>query len=139
MAIESYKNLCIHIEIHELIIESLNREIEELKKTLSGPKDISGIDYSKEPRAPMVPMSFDRIIERLKRLQFNIELEERVLKHKIETKKKIEAKIKMLDGLDQQVVRLRDLEGMQLQDIAYRLDKSLGYIQNISSRNKRIL
>lgn len=138
-SIESYKNLCIDIEVQELMIEAIEREIKLLEKALKGPQDISGIDYSKQPGATMVPIGLDRIIERIQRRQFDMQLQQNILDVHIKAKQKIQSKLENLEGLDQQVVRLRDLEGKTLNEIAKQLGYSLDRIKQVSARNKRVV
>lgn len=137
--INNYKDLCTDIEMQECIVEDIERELLQLRKILmSGPRDISGIDYSREPGGHTVHISMDRILDRIGRIEQRLEIEKEILTQKKETKASIDEKLQQLTGLDAKVVRMREIEDMSLKEIAEKLGYSEIWIKKVSSRNKSI-
>lgn len=137
--IDNYKDLCVDIDVQQCIIEDIENELIQLQKLLlKGSKEITGIDYSREPGGQAIHISMDRILDRISRIGKRLEVEKKILESKFETRKKIDEVLKGLTGLDVKVVYMRDIEGKKLQDIADALGYEIGYIKNISYRNKRV-
>ncbi|WP_129600450.1 hypothetical protein [Anaerophilus nitritogenes] len=134
--IDNYKDLCIDIETQQCIVEDIEKELKQLGKLIHGPKDITGIDYSRGPSGSTIQIPLDRIIDRAQRITKRLNVEQEILQSKIETKKKIEEKLKELKGLDAKVVHMRDIQGKELKDIAEVLGYSYQYVKEISARNK---
>lgn len=119
IGINSYKDLCREIEILELRAESIESEIKQLRKImLQGPKDITGIDYSREPGGSIVHMPLDRLIDRLDRLEKTISTLKDTLEQKKRYKGKIENVLKKFDGVNHKVMYLRIVEGKKQREIA---------------------
>ena len=123
--INNYKDICLDIEIQEVIIQDIEKEILLLKKlAIQGPKDITGINYSSQPRGSAIYISLDRILDRIERVEKRLEISKEILFQKIETKNKIDLKIKELNGLDAKVVYMRDIARMSLKEMADKLGYS---------------
>lgn len=137
--IDNYKDLCTDIEVQECIVEDIENELTLLKKLMmNGPKDITGIDYSRGPGGQAICISMDRILDRMNRIEKRLDVEKEILNKKIATKYKIDGKIKELTGIDAKVIYLRDIEGKTLQEIADIIGYSKRHIERISSRNKKL-
>lgn len=134
--IKNYKDLCLEIDIQKIRVREIENEIRQLKKLLEGPKELTGIDYSKQPGGQIIHIPLDRIFDRAVRLEKKLNIEKEILKEKIKAKKKIDERLLKLKGLDYKVVYMRDIEGKTLQQIADELGYSKRWIEKISARNK---
>ena len=138
--IKSYKDLCTEIEIWKERVRAYKAEIKALKKLakIYGPSEVKGIDYT-QPRVQNAnQIGFEEFLERLYKLEHHIYIHEEAIESMIKAKAKIEEHLKNLEGIDKQVVYMRDIEGKPLKEIADELGYSEIYIKKISARNKRI-
>jgi len=138
--IKSYKDLCTEIEIWKERVRAYKAEIKALKKLAKvyGPSEVKGIDYT-QPRVQNTnQIGFEEFLERLYKLEHHIYIHEEAIESMIKAKAKIEEHLKNLEGIDKQVVYMRDIEGKSLKEIADELGYSEIYIKKISARNKRI-
>lgn len=138
--IKSYKDLCSEIEIWKERLKTYEIQIEAIKKLakLDGPKDITGIDYTQPYVDGTSQIGFEEALEMLGKIESHIYLHQQAITNMEKSRKRMEKKIKELEGLDQKVVYLRDIEGMTLAEIAEKLGYSEIYIKKISARNKRV-
>lgn len=138
--IKSYKDLCTEIEIWKERVKAYEAEIKALKKLAKayGPSDVKGIDYSQPKVQNTNQIGFEEFITRLQKLENHIFIHLDAIANMEKSRKRMEKKIKELEGLDQKVVYLRDIEGMTLAEIAEKLGYSEIYIKKISARNKRV-
>ena len=138
--IKSYKDLCTEIEIWKERVKAYKAEIKALKKLskVYGPSDVKGIDYSQPKVQNTNQIGFEEFLERLYKLEHHIYIHEEVIESMIKAKAKIEEHLKNLEGIDKQVVYMRDIEGKSLKEIADELGYSEIYIKKISARNKRV-
>ncbi|WP_110939832.1 sigma factor-like helix-turn-helix DNA-binding protein [Geosporobacter subterraneus] len=138
--IENYKDLCTDIEVQQCIVDDIEKELKQLEQLmLNGPKDITGIDYSREPGGQAIYISMDRILDRIQRIERRLKVEREILEQKKQIKVSIDEKIQQLSGLDAKVVRMRDIDKLTLREIADILGYSEIWIKKVSSRNKSIL
>lgn len=133
--IEHYKNLKIELEVYEMMRKEYEREIQILKRS-QAPSGYKEINYDGMPKGNMTRLPFDRVVERIELLERKIEAVVEVTKGRKEVMERIKAKLEELEGIDKQVVYMRDVEGMKLQDIADELGYSHQYIKEISARLK---
>lgn len=136
--IKSYKDLCEEIEIWKERIKAYEAEIKALKKLAKvyGPSDITGIDYSQPYVDSTKQIGLEEFLIRLRKLENHIYIHEEAIKNMEKCRKKIEERIKKLEGIDQKVVYMRDLEGKTLKEIADELGYSYQYIKEVSAKNK---
>ncbi len=137
--VKSYKDLCEEIEIWKWRVEAYKAEIKALKKLAKvyGPSDVKGIDYSQPKVQNTNQIGFEEFLERLYKLEHHIYIHEEAIKNMEKCRKNMEERIKRLEGIDQKVVYMRDIEGKSLKEIAEELGYSYDYIKEISARNKR--
>lgn len=136
--IKSYKDLCREIEIWKTRVEAYKAEIKALKKLAKvyGPGGVKGIDYRQPKVQSTNQIGFEEFVKRLQKLENHIFIHEEAIESMIKAKAKIEEHLKNLEGIDQQVVYMRDIEGKKLMDIAEELGYSYQYIKEVSARNK---
>jgi len=134
-----YWELCEDIEIWKCRYESYLIQFKALKKlaSLDGPSDITGIDYSQTYVKGSGQLSFDEILDKLKKIESHMFLHSETIKKMEEKKEKMEKQLEELKGLDYQVAYMRDFKGMKLADIAAELDYSYYWIRKISERNPK--
>ncbi|GFN35800.1 RNA polymerase sigma factor sigma-70 region 4 domain-containing protein [Tepidimicrobium xylanilyticum] len=137
--IKSYKDLCEEIEIWKWRVEAYKAEIKALKKLAKvyGPSDITGIDYSQPKVQSTNQIGFEEFLERLHKLENHIYIHEEAIRNMEKCRRKMEERIKRLEGIDKKVVYMRDIEGKTLVEIADKLGYSYDYIKEVSARNKR--
>lgn len=136
----TYKDLVIEIDILEIRIDDLAREREYLIHAMyhNAPKFNGVVDYSKDNvQNGFVPMSLDRILERLEDINNAIDFQQEMLNKKKDTLRKIEHLLDKLEGLDYEVAYMRDMQGMSLQQIADKLGYSYNWVSKISSKIKK--
>lgn len=136
--IKSYKDLCTEIEIWKERVKAYEAEIKALKKLAKayGPGEVRGIDYT-QPRVQSTnQIGFEEFLLRLQKLESHVYLHLETIESMEKSRKRIEDSIKKLEGVDQQVVYMRDIEGKKLMDIAEELGYSYQYIKEVSARNK---
>ncbi len=136
--VKSYKDLCEEIEIWKWRVEAYKAEIKALKKLAKvyGPSDVKGIDYSQPKVQNTNQIGFEEFLERLYKLEHHIYIHEEAIKNMEKCRKNMEERIKKLEGIDQKVVYMRDIEGKTLKEIAEELGYSYQYIKEVSARNK---
>jgi DNA-directed RNA polymerase specialized sigma24 family protein len=137
---KSFKDLNLQIEIHEDYLEVATNQLDYYKRLLhkDAPHEISAINYDGQPHGNGNAMSYDRIHMYMQKYERMIELETGTLQNLKDLKVETYAKVLQLDSLDYKVVYLRDIENIDLQEIADILGHDHGYIKNISSRNKHV-
>lgn len=138
--VKSYKDLCEEIEIWKERLKTYEIQLKAIVKLakLDGPSDITAIDYSKPYVDGTRQIGFEEALEMLHKIESHIYLHKEAIANMEKSKKKIEEEIKKLEGLDQKVVYMRDIEGKTLKEIADELGYSEIYIKKISARNKRV-
>ena len=132
-----YKDLCTELEIAEARVQDLERHLMRLKKKLfSGPREIQAYDPSKPPGSS-AHQPFDKqwreYVECTAQLVLATSRRDELRKLKNE----VDGRISELEGLDQRVVIMRDVERMTLGEIAESLNYSEVWIKKISSRNPK--
>lgn len=139
MDFKSFKDLVVVREMHENYLETAKSQLEYYKKLLhkDAPRDIQESNFDGLPHGNSNAMSFERILMYMQKYESMIEHETWT----IENLRRLEAeqldKVKQMEGIGAKVVYLRDIMGMQLQEIADELGYDVGYIKNISSKNKK--
>lgn len=134
---DNYNDLCTDIDVQQYLVDSIEKELLQLKKLLAtGPRDITGIDYSRESGGQAIYISMDRLLDRIHRIEERLIVEKNILEQKEKTKKNIEEIIFGMEGLNAKVVRMRDIEGKDLKKISESLGYSYQYIKEVSARNK---
>ena len=134
--IKTFKDLKIQKEIHEQIKEVAEYNKNCYQKLLhkDEPHDISAIQLDGLPHGKGNAMSLDRIIMYINKYESMIYLEQCIIENLEKLEEDITNKVKQLDSIDFKVVYMRDILGMQLQQIADELGYDHGYIKNIEKQ-----
>jgi archaellum component FlaC len=136
----TYNDLVTEIEILETRIKDMERERNFLLKNMyaNAPKFAGVVDYSKDRvSGGQLPLSLDKIVERLNKIDDNLTLLTEQLRGKKDAKQKIEKMLGELEGLDYKVAYMRDVLNMTLHEIADKLGYSHDHIRRVSSRVKK--
>ena len=136
--IKSYKDLCEEIEIWKERLKTYEIQLKAIVKLakLDGPSDITAIDYSKPYVNGTRQIGFEEALEMLHKIESHIYLHKEAIESMEKHKKRIEERLKKLEGIDYKVVYMRDIEGKSLVEIAENLGYSYQYIKEVSARNK---
>ena len=137
--IKTFKDLQIQKEMHEKVKDAAEININYYQGLLHKdmPHDISSVQMDGLPHGNGNAMSLDRIIMYIGKYESMIYIEQCIIENLEKLEKDITGRVKQLDSIDFKVVYMRDILGMQLQEVADELGYDYGYIKNISMRNKR--
>lgn len=136
----TYNDLVTEIEILDIRIKDIERERDFLRKSMydNAPKLINAIDYAKDRvQSGYVPLSLDRIMERLNKIDDYLMLLYEQLRVKQDAKHRIEKVLGEFEGLEYKVAYMRDVLNMRLTEIADKLGYSYDWIRQVSSRIKK--
>lgn len=134
--IDNYRDLCKQEEIHIETVQIFETEEYALTKLLFSncPEPLKGMDYSSEGHGSKDFTSYDRTCARIQEVKRKIKIEKQLYMEISEAKEKIRTQIESLEGIYHRVAFYRDIKCMKLKDIAKALNKTEGYIENISCK-----
>jgi DNA-directed RNA polymerase specialized sigma subunit len=138
---QSYNDLCQEIDALEIRMFDLETERKFLQKNMyaNAPKYNGVVDYAKDNvMGGPVALSLDKILERMNRIDDNLNTLSQVLNAKKDAKRRIEQMINSLDGLEYKVAYMRDIEGLRLHEIAGKLGYSYDHVRRISSKMRKM-
>lgn len=142
----SYEDLIKLIEIHEEILSTYKKSLNKTKEFLlySGApegykKSTSYVDADcrHASRKFLHPDMIEDLIYGTDEIKSMIIKEEDILKGLYKTRENIKYKLNGLTGIQYKVAYLKEIEGYNLIQIAYKLGKSYDYIKEISSKIKK--
>lgn len=123
-AINTYKDLCIEIDIANMNISRFKNEKKSLEGLLKPPGELKAQIYSDMPHGSMDFTTLERVIPRINKIDVRLEREEMILKGMLEQKELMNIKLRSLTGLQYKTVKLRDVDGLSYIQIAQRLNIS---------------
>ena len=128
---KSYKDLCIEIDMIEVLLKERARELRVLHKKIygSGPKPIKGQDYSQSrvtcAYSPVTVQEMQLILERISHLEASYKELEASFKAKLEARRSIDTLIDKWQGSRHyKVMQLRFNEGKTIEQIAEDVEMS---------------
>jgi DNA-directed RNA polymerase specialized sigma24 family protein len=140
IATQTYNDLTVEIDTLKIRIKDLEREKKYLRRRMydNAPRTNMTASYDNERvTGGQTPMSLDKVIERLNKIDNQIDHLNGLVEVKIDACKRIDQIIKSSEDLDQKVVYMRDYKRMSLRKIADELGYSHDHIRRISSRNRK--
>ena len=139
LEIDNYNNLCEQIEIWKTGLKALQEQQDALYKLgkLDGPNHIQGIDYTKPVVQTTKQMGFLDVLNKIYDIGEQMDKYKNMIDNLEKAKEDIEQRLRALEGIDREVVYLRDIKGLRLEDIAEYLGYSESHIKRVSARNKR--
>ena len=123
-AINTYKDLCIEIDIANMNIMRYKNEKKTLEVSLKAPGELKAQTYSDMPHGSKDFTTLERIIPRINRIDVKLEREEILLKGMLEQKELMNIKLRSLTGLHYKIVKLKDVDGLNYIQISQRLNIS---------------
>jgi len=136
-AIDTYKDLCIDIDICKMNIERLCSEVKIHQRDLAGPGEVGCQQYSDMPKgSKRDPFYVDSVIE-MARIDAKLEKQRILLKGMMEQKEYMSIKLKGLTGLPYKVIYKKDVEGKSGIRIAQELGINEKTVYRILARIKR--
>jgi len=123
-AIDTYKDLCIDIDIANMNISRLKNEKRSLEGLLKPPGELKAQTYSDMPHGSMNFTTLERVIPNINRIDVRLEREEISLKGMLELKEQMNIKLRSLTGIQYKIVKLKDVDGLNYIQISQRLNKS---------------
>lgn len=132
-SINYYKEIDTELECLFEILEAYKKEYDVLYKNLkfNMPQDLKSITY-KEIKSKFVPISFDRIIDKMNTISENIIQCQDAIDSLMSAKRKIEIFINKNDGIKYEIAYLRYVKGLKLNDVAAELHISYDRIKHIN-------
>ena len=131
-----YKDLLLEIDNLNLLLRELIRRERDLYSELGPPRELKAYDTAKET-APRVARDAERVLPEWIDVQHKRIDCQKKLNALLELKLRIDRNLEQLTGLDLRVVKLRDVDGLTMQEIAGELGYSEVWIKKISARNPR--
>ena len=98
-AINTYKDLCIEIDIANMNISRFKNEKKSLEGLLKPPGELKAQIYSDMPHGSMDFTTLERVIPRINKIDVRLEREEMILKGMLEQKELMNIKLRSLTGL----------------------------------------
>ena len=136
-AIQLYHDLLSDIEMYEIRIKELERELMWIQR-MEGPRNKLVSRYTDEPVTHFPHIPLDRLYnERIRKIHEEIARITELLEEKRVVKAKMEAKMRNMKSLEGRIAYLRYVEGKTLKEIAHELGYSAGYIRNVVSNKKK--
>lgn len=136
-AINTYKDLCIEIDIANMNISRLKNEKKSLEGLLKPPGELKAQTYSDMPHGSMNFTTLERVIPSINRIDVRLEREEIILKGMLEQKEQMNIKLRSLTGLEYKIVKLKDVDGLNYIQIAQRLNVSDRTVKRAMARVKK--
>lgn len=136
----SYKDLLTTKEIWEDRLRSYEQQKLALYKLgkLDGPGEVTGIDYSSPRVQGTGQIGFFEAIEMINKIDSHIYLHKETISNIDKTIESINRKLEKLEGLELKVIYMRDIKGLQLQEIADELGYSISTVKKISMNNPKL-
>ena len=135
-AIQLYHDLVTDIEMYEIRIRELERELMWIQR-MEGPRNKLVSKYSDEPVTHFPHIPLDRLYnERIRKIHEEIARLNELVEEKRGAKMEMEAKMRDMKSLEGKIAYLRYVEGKTLKEIARELGYSAGYIRTVASKKK---
>ncbi|APC41540.1 sigma-70 family RNA polymerase sigma factor [Clostridium estertheticum] len=136
-AINTYKDLCIEIDIANMNISRLKNEKKSLEGLLKAPGELKAQTYSDMPHGSMNFTTLERVIPSINKLEVRLEREELMLKGMLEQKELMNIKLKSLTGIEYKIVKLKDVDDLNYIQISQRLNISKSKVERTMAKIKK--
>ena len=137
-AINTYKDLCIEIDIANMNITRYKNEKKTLEVLLKAPGELKAQTYSDMPHGTKDFTTLERLIPRINKIDIKLEREEMILKGMLVDKELMNIKLRSLTGLQYKIVKLKDVDGLNYIQISQRLDISKSTVEKTMAKVKKI-
>lgn len=136
-AINTYKDLCVEIDIAKMTIERLNKEKKVWEDCLKAPGELKAQSYSDMPHGSMNFTTMERIMPKLNNIDVMLEREELILKGMFEQKELMNCKLSGLTGIEYNVIKYKEIDGFNTIQISQRVNASESTVKRIIAAVKR--
>ena len=136
-AINTYKDLCIEIDISKMNISRLTKEKKCLEVSLKAPGELKAQIYSDMPHGSKDFTPIDKLIPRINRIDVRLEREEIILKGMLEQKELMNCKLRGLTGIEYNVMKYKEIDGFNTIQISQRVNASESTVKRIIATVKR--
>lgn len=136
-AIDTYKDLCIEIDVANMNILRLKNEKKSLEGLLKPPGELKAQTYSDMPHGSMNFTTLERVIPNINKFEVRLEREEIILKGMLEQKEFMNIKLKSLTGIEYKIVKLKDVDGLNYIQISQRLNISKSKVERTMAKVKK--
>ena len=137
-AIDTYKDLCIEIDIANMNITRYKNEKKSLEVLLKAPGELKAQTYSDMPHGTKDFTTLERLIPRINKIDIKLEREEMILKGMLVDKELMNIKLRSLTGLQYKIVKLKDVDGLNYIQISQRLDISKSTVEKTMAKIKKV-
>lgn len=135
--IDTYKDLCIEIDVANMNILRLKNEKKSLEGLLKPPGELKAQTYSDMPHGSMNFTTLERVIPNINKFEVRLEREEIILKGMLEQKEFMNIKLKSLTGIEYKIVKLKDVDGLNYIQISQRLNISKSKVERTMAKVKK--
>lgn len=136
-AINTYKDLCIEIDISKMTIDRLNKEKRIWEDCLKAPGELKAQNYSDMPKGSINFTTLERVMPQLNKIDILIEREELILKGMLEQKELMNCKLNGLTGIEYNVIKYKEIDGFNTIQISQRVNASESTVKRIIAAVKR--
>lgn len=136
-AIDTYKDLCIEIDIANMNISRYKDEKKSLEVLLKAPGELKAQTYSDMPHGSKDFTTLERVIPRINIIDVKLEREEMILKGILEQKEFMNIKLKSLTGIEYKIVKLKDVDDLNYIQISQRLNISKSKVERTMAKVKK--
>lgn len=133
----TYNDLCNEIEVLAARAYGIKKEMEYIKRHMDTPPRTKLVASYNGMPGGSGSMSFEHLCTQYCTLQASLNEINDILSLKREARQRMEAKMDDFEGLEYQVVVMRDVQRKPLTEIADELGYTYDYIRKISSRVQR--
>ena len=136
-AIDTYKDLCIEIDIANMNITRYKNEKKSLEGLLKPPGELKAQTYTDMPKGSMNFTTLERTMPRINIIDVKLERENIILKGMLEQKELMNIKLKSLTGIEYKIVKLKDVDSLNYIQISQRLNISKSKVERTMAKVKK--
>lgn len=136
-AVNTYKDLCIEIDIANMNISRYKNEKKSLEASLKAPGELKAQTYSDMPHGCKDFTTLERVIPRINIIDVKLEREEIILKGMLEQKELMNVKLRGLTGMQYKIVKLKEVDELNYIQISQRLNISKSTVEKTMAKVKK--
>jgi len=136
-AIDTYKDLCIEIDIARININRLKKERKVWEECIKAPGELEAQTYSDMPHGSVNFTTLERVLPKMNQIDIMLEREELILNGMLDQKELMNCKLKGLTGIEYNVIKYKEIDNFNIIQISQRVNASESTVKRIIARVKR--